>query len=75
MPVIDFTQKDAHWIPCRIFDAAGVEHERVTRCNTETGEIEKYIPDPNNPDLLVIEGDHAAVESLVAPAPLTIKEW
>ena len=77
MPKLDFANKDRDRVPCRVFDAAGVEHERVVRCDTESGHVEKYRPDPNDPDRLLVNcGGIVIVTDIIhAPAPLTIGEW
>ncbi len=57
------------YAPVRICDAKGREHNKVARCNTETGRIEKYVLVDG---AFVLDGDHARTETIQAPAPLRI---
>lgn len=77
MAQLNFAGKDSDYIPCRVFDAAGVEHQAVVRCDTETGHVEKYRPDPKHPGKFVVDrGRRTVLMDIVrAPAPLTIGEW
>ncbi len=77
---IDFTGKlsvsievstDEFITPHQIFDAAGVEHKRVRRCDTVTGEIEKEALGPLGGEGKVFRGD-VKVERVLAPAPLEV---
>jgi len=61
----------AAMIPLEVFDAVGVEYHYVTKCNTETGEIE-FI---QHNDKMIIEhfdGEPIRVK-LTAPAPLELR--
>src|SRR5690349_16125032 len=57
--------------PCRIADATGKVWSLVFECDTETGRIERYVPDPVTGRPYLSNGE-LVTETIQAPAPLEI---
>lgn len=60
-------------MPCRCFDANGLEWTLVYECDTETGRIERFVPDPETGRPFLNEACTDAVrETIHAAAPLVV---
>ena len=60
--------------PCKVFDANGVELLRVIRCETETGEVEQFLTDPQTGEILIDAAKEEAVRwTKCYPAPLRVE--
>jgi len=58
--------------PCAVYDATGKEVLGCIACDTETGEVERFVLDEN--DEYIIDGDVARTIKETRPAPLRV-EW